>query len=252
MPRTQENIDVSRRETEFFDSLVEQIGDFNPFTQRAWNTLRKRFAQMAANGTALSSMNILDVGCGTGQSFQIYADYAKSFTGVDLSERERDKARTRFPLARWIHADACDLPFSPDTFDAVCFSGVLHHIPDFAPAIREAHRVLRRGGKAFAYDPNLRHPAMALFRWPKSPLYNPKGVSPNERPLLPRVLRRAFLEAGFQNVRQRCQGDLPYREVAPKLINACLSMYNAGEWVMARMQLDRIFGTLTLTVAEKL
>ena len=34
------------------------------------------------------------------------------------------------------------------------------------------------------------HPAMALFRHPKSPLYSRNGVSADERPLLPRALRR--------------------------------------------------------------
>jgi hypothetical protein len=30
-----------------------------------------------------------------------------------------------------------------------------------------------------------------------------------------------------------------------------LSLYNAGDWLMARTQLDRIFGTFVITAARK-
>ncbi len=87
---------------------------------------------------------------------------------------------------------------------------------------------------------------MALLRWPKSPLYNSNGVSPNESPLMPNRLRRAFGDAGFIDIRQRAQADIPYRAVAPKLLNACLSLYNVGDWLMARSHLDRFFGNICI------
>ena len=62
-------------------------------------------------------------------------------------------------------------------------------------------------------------------------------MSPNEAPLLPAALRRAFEDAGFVEIRQRCQSDIPYREVAPRLINACLSLYNAADSVFERIGL---------------
>ena len=45
-------------------------------------------------------------------------------------------------------ADGEHLPFAAETFDVVYSNGVLHHTPDTAGAIREAHRVLRPGGTA--------------------------------------------------------------------------------------------------------
>jgi hypothetical protein len=65
---------------------------------------------------------------------------------------------------------------------------------------------------------------MALFRHPKSTLYSSNGVSPNECPLLPSALRSAFQAAQFSNIQQRCQSDIPYRHVAPKVLNALLSV----------------------------
>src|SRR5205085_1793037 len=160
-------------------------------------------------------------------------------------------ARARFPESEWLTADARALPFAANCFDVVAFSSVLHHIPDFPAALREALRVLRPGGRAFAFDPNLLHPAMALFRHPRSPLYSLQGVSPDERPLLPAVLRRAFRDAGFIDLRQRGQSDIPYRYVAPRLLNAALSLYNAGDWLWEHAGLGRWFGTFVVTCGRK-
>jgi SAM-dependent methyltransferase len=196
-------------------------------------------------------VDVLDVGCGTGQSRQLYIEHAKSYVGIDLAGRAIELARRRFPKDTWDCSDARRLPFPDASFDVVAFSSVLHHIPDFPTALREGWRVLRPGGHAFAFDPNLLHPAMALFRYPKSPLYTSHGVSPNEAPLLPVRLRSAFSESGFVSVRQRAQSDLPYRQVAPRLLNACLSAYNLADHWFERLGFGRWFGTFVITAGRK-
>ena len=45
-------------------------------------------------------------------------------------------------------ANVLDLPFEDRSFDAVWANGVLHATGDTARAVRETHRVLRRGGRA--------------------------------------------------------------------------------------------------------
>lgn len=239
---------VSEVEARYFDHLVREKGDFDPFAPRGWHTIASRFSEMAVDGPIA---RLLDIGCGTGQSRQVYSGRADGYVGIDLSFEALSLAHRRAPAASWGQADACRLPFADASVEAVAFSSVLHHIPDFAPALQEARRVLVPGGSVFAFDPNLLHPAMALFRWPKSPLYLSEGVSPNEAPLLPSRLRRAFESAGFVRVRQRCQSGIPYREVAPRLINACLSIYNAADWAFDRIGLGRWFGTFVLTAGRK-
>ncbi len=77
--------------------------------------------------------------------------------------------RTRFP--GFLNADryggeiACDaqaLPFPDGTFQEVLMVHALEHVPDLGKAVREIHRVLRRGGLftvivpyglRFLYDP---------------------------------------------------------------------------------------------------
>lgn len=194
---------------------------------------------------------LLDIGCGTGQSRQIYADRATGYVGMDLSFHALAVARRKAPRVSWVCADACHLPFADASLGAIAFSSVLHHIPDFQPALVEAQRVLFSGGRAFAFDPNLLHPAMALFRWPRSPFYLSAGVSPNEAPLLPSVLKHGFAAAGFTEVRQRCQSGIDYREVAPRLINAGLALFNLADRVFDRVGLGRWFGTFVLTTGRK-
>lgn len=243
-----ENRPTSASESAYFDGLIREAGEFDPFTDRGWGTLARRFAEMAA---PRPGMRILDIGCGTGQSRRLYREWASFYAGIDLSFAALRLARRKFPGDPWLQADALALPFADGSFDAVCFSSVLHHIPGFGAALAEARRLLVPGGRAFAFDPNLLHPAMALFRHPRSPLYSANGVSPNEAPLLPKVLREQFAAAGFGGIRQRAQSDIPYREVAPRLLNAALSLYNAGDRLFELVGLGRTFGTFVLTVGTK-
>lgn len=74
--------DATRRESAFFDRLVTEEGDFNPFAPRGWNTLARRFTEMVP---LTDGMRLLDVGCGTGLSRQIYTNKKTDFVGIDLS-----------------------------------------------------------------------------------------------------------------------------------------------------------------------
>jgi SAM-dependent methyltransferase len=239
--------DATDRERTFFDQYVADHGDFNPFAPRGWQTLARRFREMVGPSP---TDRLLDVGCGTGHSRVIYAGAVGSYVGVDLSPASVAAARAAFPQNDWRVADACALPFADESFDVVAFSSVLHHIPDVPAALREARRVLRPGGRVFAFDPNLLHPAMALFRHPNSPGYIPEGVSPSERPLMPPMLATAFRRAGFRRVRQRAQSDIPYRAVAPRRLNAALAAYNLADWVWERVGLGLVFGTFVLTCGQ--
>lgn len=234
-------------EGEYFDTLVEEHGDFNPFTDRGWRTLQRRFARVSAGAEGL---RLLDIGCGTGNSRRVYAGQVRGYIGIDLSFGAVQAARGRHPDADWLHADGTRLPFGDRTFDAVAFSSVLHHMPDIGAALREARRVLTPGGLVFAFDPNMLHPAMLLFRHPRSPLYSPEGVSPHEQPLLPSVLRRAFERAGLTDIGQRGQSDIPYRHVAPRLLNRMLPAYNLVDRLWEHSGAGRWMGTFVVTWAR--
>ena len=143
------------------------------------------------------------------------------------------------------------MPFADATFDIVAFSSVLHHIDDFPKALAEAARVLKPGGRIFAFDPNVYHPAMALLRHPSSPLYLSQGVSPNEKPLRPVVLCRAFRAAGLEVTRQRAQSGIAYQDVAPRLVRLGLGAFNIVDRAWEAVGLGRWFGTFVVTCGRK-
>ena len=241
-------LSTPRPEGEYFDQLVEDSGDFNPFTDRGWRTLARRFAAASHGATGL---RVLDVGCGTGQSRQIYAAQARQHVGLDLSIGALRRAVDRHRDSSWLQADAARLPFADGAFDVVALSSVLHHVPDVGSVLREAVRVSVPSGLVFAFDPNLLHPAMLLFRHPKSPFYSPLGVSPHEQPVLPGVLRSAFEDAGLVSVAQRCQSNIPYRQVAPPLLNALLPLYNLIDAGWEYSGAARLFGAFVVTWGRK-
>jgi ubiquinone/menaquinone biosynthesis C-methylase UbiE len=231
-------------EAQFFDTLIQSRGEFNPFTDRGWRTLGKRFAKASGN---LGGRRVLDIGCGTGNSRQIYAAHARHYVGLDLSLEAVRTALHAQAAGAWLQADALRLPFADRAFDVVAFSSVLHHVPSIPEALSEARRVLAPGGLVFAFDPNLLHPAMLAFRHPRSFLYTAEGVSPHEQPLLPSALHDAFAEAGFREIGQRCQSDIPYRHVAPRLLNAVLPVYNLLDRFWEYSGLARWMGTFVVT-----
>jgi SAM-dependent methyltransferase len=237
-----------KHDGECFDELVAREGDFDMLASRGWQTLARRFRSASAD---LSVPRMLDVGCGTGHSRQVYAGRVQSYVGVDLSLMSLRTAATRQRDAAFLQADGARLPFASASFDLVAFSSVLHHMSDMRPALEEAHRVLKPGGVLFAFDPNLRHPAMLMFRHRQSPFYRSEGVSPHEQPLLPGTIRQAVAAAGFAGIGQICQSDIPFKSVGPKDLNRLLAVYNFCDRLWQLSGAGRWLGSFVVTWARR-
>jgi SAM-dependent methyltransferase len=86
---------------------------------------------------------VLDIGCGaaapTGRAI---VDAGHQLTGIDLSPRQIELARTNVPSGTFFVADATEVEFAPSSFDAVTALFCLTHMP------RERHAALlaRIGG----------------------------------------------------------------------------------------------------------
>jgi len=94
---------------------------------------------------------VLEVAAGTGVVTRALAstlDERVSLVATDLHQAMLDQAAARGTVraVEWQRADAMDLPFDDETFDAVvCQFGVMFY-PDKARGHAEARRVLRPGG----------------------------------------------------------------------------------------------------------
>ncbi|WP_238010072.1 class I SAM-dependent methyltransferase [Dactylosporangium sp. AC04546] len=105
-------------------------------------------------------LDLLDVGCGTGEFLRSLAPAVGRLAGVDTSPAAV-AALGGVPGVEAHEADAIALPFPDGSFDAVTARHMLYHVSEPLAAIREAHRVLRPGGR-FAAVVNVPHPAPAL------------------------------------------------------------------------------------------
>ncbi len=103
---------------------------------------------------------VLEIGVGLGADHQMIAQSQQPMIsnqhpmlyGIDLTERAISHTKNRFNLlglqSELQVADAENLPFADNMFDAVYSWGVLHHTPNTQQAISEVLRVLKSGGVA--------------------------------------------------------------------------------------------------------
>jgi SAM-dependent methyltransferase len=115
-------------------------GGFNPSFQR-------HRAEYRLCASLLGDGRVLDLGCGTGHSWQELLP--RETVGVDL------EASALQGQARETHrADMRALPFEAGAFDAVVSIQSIEHVPDPERVLAEVVRVLRPAGRAVFVTPN--------------------------------------------------------------------------------------------------
>jgi phosphatidylethanolamine/phosphatidyl-N-methylethanolamine N-methyltransferase len=94
---------------------------------------------------------VLEIGVGTGKNFAYHPE-SVSVTGIDFAEKMLRRARRRAERKGYVidlrSMDAQEMEFAMGAFDSVVSSFVFCSVPDAIRGLREAHRVLRPGGKA--------------------------------------------------------------------------------------------------------
>ncbi|MFF2009559.1 class I SAM-dependent methyltransferase [Streptomyces sp. NPDC058195] len=158
---------------------------------------------------------VLDLGSGTGRVAEHIASSTRRVIAVDRSAGMLEYARQCFPPERGVvlRSDIRSLPLKDGVVDGVVCSGVLHHLPEWRRALREAARVLRPGGRLIVREPNARYagnlfePAEKLMNWLATTGRTAQGaaegepqegLSPVEEPLSPAHLVDAARAEGFE------------------------------------------------------
>lgn len=125
---------------------------------------------------------VLDVACGSGNAALAAARRFCQVTGIDYVPALLDRARLRATAegltATFLEADAEDLPFPADTFDAVLSTCGAMFAPDQEQTAREMLRVCRPGGRIGMVNWTPDSYVGALFRAIGRHVPPPPGVRP--------------------------------------------------------------------------
>lgn len=115
----------------------------------------------------------LDVCCGSGDLARLLAQQVGvtgQVYGVDFSSAQLAIARQRSTLLpslpiTWIEADALNLPFDANTFDAATMGYGLRNVTDIPRSLQELHRVLKPQSRVAILDFHRPyHPQLQAFQ----------------------------------------------------------------------------------------
>lgn len=112
------------------------------------NPVHQRLLFPYVEAAAMVSGNVLEIGCGWGRGLELLTKAASQYTGIDKNDELIAALSAEYPKATFISAMIPPLStFADNTFDYIVTFQVIEHIQNDDLFIKEAHRVLRPGGK---------------------------------------------------------------------------------------------------------
>lgn len=141
------------------DSFALHYGLWDKKTKSLHEALLNTNRFMAKQAKMTSDLKVLDAGCGIGGSVVWLAKYLKAkVTGISISPKQIEKAKalsTKYHLDDLIHfelMDYLDTNFADETFDVVWAIESVCHAKNKKDFLKEACRVLKKGGRVIVAD----------------------------------------------------------------------------------------------------
>jgi len=144
--------------------------------KRAYEDASERLALGKLFKTVKKSGVIIDIGCGYGRLFNEYRDFDRIIMmDYSLNNLKNTKNtvldylkhnKTEFDKVHFVAADALNLPFRNETFDAAISVRIVHHLTNPEKFISETGRVLKNKGLfilEFANKRNLKNIFKFIF-----------------------------------------------------------------------------------------
>lgn len=145
-----------RKIARYFGELVEKYG--NDVRSLDWGSVGSqtlRFSVLAGVGP-LEGASVLDVGCGLGDFYGWLTEnhIAVDYTGFDITPGMIDRARQRFPSARFEVAGVLDVSLPEASFDYVFCSGIFNfrELQPFDFLREVTTKMFRLSRKAIAFN----------------------------------------------------------------------------------------------------
>jgi 2-polyprenyl-3-methyl-5-hydroxy-6-metoxy-1,4-benzoquinol methylase len=103
----------------------------------------------------LPGKSLLDIGCGAGFFLKAAELAGWSVAGTETSQAASDYARAVTKI-RVYYGKLGEIRLPPESYDAVTMLDILEHLPDPLGTLKEAHRVLKKGGILIVNTPDFR------------------------------------------------------------------------------------------------
>ena len=102
---------------------------------------------------------VLEVGCGAGRTGEMALARGKcgTFCGVELFEDAAAEARRRLSEVVVGDVESMELPWKPESFDALILSEICEHLQEPWQTVSRLAQLVRPGGVVMASSPNAAH-----------------------------------------------------------------------------------------------
>jgi len=151
--RTQNEIDHSRAVRKMFSGIASRYDLLNHLLSvnidKSW---RRRVHRALSEILESENAVVLDLACGTGDlSIELQTNAKAQVVGADfcrpMLDRASSKTAERLLNVPFVEADALQLGFADESFDAVTIAFGLRNLANFRDGLVEIRRVLKPGGK---------------------------------------------------------------------------------------------------------
>ena len=134
----------------YYDRLWLQRVSLQPTRALVCEKITEYAEQMETGGED-ERINLLDIGCGTGQ---LYGDLVQTlvkerlqYLGVDPSGAMLEKALEKFPEAAFFQSDVKEMIPDQESFDVIVCSHSFPYYPDGEAALKKIAGMLKPGGQ---------------------------------------------------------------------------------------------------------
>lgn len=195
-----------RHEKRIVKEGYDRIAGAYTAARRGHKHSNKRYLQLLLERLTTGS-KILDIGCGSGVPITKSLAKGHEVTGVDISPKQIERARTMVPEATFLEGDIMEVSFPHEVFDAVVSFYAIIHIPreEHMELLGRVRRMLRKGGLLLA--------TLGSDAWTATEEYEPFGVAMHWSHYGPEEYKRMLSEVGFRVLkssieREEFQGEL--------------------------------------------
>lgn len=172
---------------------VHELSQFYPDSYRPY---KKGVGDFQYRAPAQATKRVLDVGCGSGNFLAALHRENPTFSleGLDFDPRACEVARAKgFPV---FGGTLFEAKYPDESFGEIYMSHYLEHVPDPVAVLREAKRILKKGGRVVARAPNFNSLSRMIFGEYWAPLEPPRHFYQ----FTPKTIEAVARKAGFEKV----------------------------------------------------